>query len=600
MNVNNGENRMVKKILILAANPTKNLKLEQEIRDIEEGLKRSAYREEFVLEIKLAVRVKDLQATLLEVKPWIVHFCGHGTGSEGLVLENDTGKQQFVSTEALADLFRIVAKWKVVECVLLNACYSKEQAEEIVKHINYVIGMQQEIRDDAAIAFTVGFYEALGSQETIESAYEWGCNRIQLETNRSTETRKGTAVNIDQPIRVPEHLIPVLLKNPNLVVSIVTERKNFLIRFQHLVRDKIQTLRKYIQYVLFLSGIGTLGTVFFGLIAFYLSPKPSECFSPKIQPGSVRVLTSHLEGNKIRWWVAKDKQGLTTFTCQVGNCKDKTLLSDERTYLNSETVLAVAWDEGLEQPEEIWVSTSEGTLAKLKKQSNRNSWKQTNTFQQQYCPASTMVVQSNKLNLGAAHSTQPRLYSFDKKQKWSDSQSLDVPENINLRVTSMIVNEDTQTKWVGTKEGLYRVDSGKAGSSIYPPWVDTQDPFSFQVQALAIDSKKNIWVGTKKQGLLFFNSITADDWHLLTGIPSQEITAISLSESKQIALIGTNNGLSICKWKENHRKAKCSQINDEKFDNNRIEAVNMASNLTAAISVKGKELEIIDSQVLLD
>ena len=186
---------MNKKILILAANPRRDLKLEQEIRDIEEGLKRSAYREEFDLEIKLAVRVKDLQATLLEVKPWIVHFCGHGNGSEGLVLENDAGKQQLVSTEALADLFRIVAKWKAVECVLLNTCYSEEQAKEIVKHINYVIGMQQEIRDDTAIAFTVGFYEALGSQETIESAYEWGCNRIQLETNRSTQTRNATAVN---------------------------------------------------------------------------------------------------------------------------------------------------------------------------------------------------------------------------------------------------------------------------------------------------------------------------------------------------------------------------------------------------------------------
>lgn len=207
---------MVKKILILAANPRGDLKLEQEIRDIEEGLKRSACREQFDLKIRLAVRVKDLQAALLEVKPWIVHFCGHGSGSEGLVLENDAGRQQLVGTEVLTDLFRIVAKWKVVECVLLNACYSQEQASEIVKHINYVIGMQQEIRDDAAIVFTIGFYEALGFGETIESAYEFGCNRIQLEVNRSTETRKGTVVGESEPIKVPEHLIPVLQKKEHL------------------------------------------------------------------------------------------------------------------------------------------------------------------------------------------------------------------------------------------------------------------------------------------------------------------------------------------------------------------------------------------------
>ena len=389
-----------------------------------------------------------------------------------------------------------------------------------------------------------------------------------------------------------------MLKNPNLVANVVTECKNFPIRFQYLVRDKIQILRKYIQYVLFLSGLGTVSIVLFGVIFVYFGSKPLNCLDLEIQPGRVRVLTSHLEGNRIRWWVAEDNQGLRTFTCPVENCNDRTLFSDERTYLNSETVLAVAWNQAFNQPEEIWVSTSEGTLAKLKKQRNQNSWKQTSRFQQPYCPASTMVVQPNKLELGAAHSTQPRLYSFDKKQKWSDSQLLDIHENINLRVTSMIVNEDARTTWVGTKEGLYRVGSGRAGSSIHPPWVDIQDPFSFQIQALAIDSKKNIWVGTKKQGLLLFNPIT-NNWNPpLPGIPSQEITAISLSKSNQIALIGTDNGLSVCKWKESNETYRCSHIDDEKFNNKEIEAINLASNMTAAIYVE-KKLEILDKQILL-
>ena len=189
---------MVKKILILAANPrgTVHLEVNQEIRRIQAGLRRSAKYKLFEPEpiVRLGVRPGDLQKSLREVNPSIVHFCGHGGGSEGLVFENDAGQQQLVSTEALADLFKLFANQ--VECVLLNACYSQEQADEIVKHINYVIGMGQDIRDDAAIAFTEGFYEELGSGETIESAYKLGCNRIQLEINRST----------------PEHLIPVLLK----------------------------------------------------------------------------------------------------------------------------------------------------------------------------------------------------------------------------------------------------------------------------------------------------------------------------------------------------------------------------------------------------
>ncbi len=52
---------------------------------------------------------------MLEVKPQIVHFCGHGTGNQGLVLEDNDGNEHLASTEALSDLFRIFAEQ--VECV---------------------------------------------------------------------------------------------------------------------------------------------------------------------------------------------------------------------------------------------------------------------------------------------------------------------------------------------------------------------------------------------------------------------------------------------------------------------------------------------------
>ncbi|MCL1469207.1 CHAT domain-containing protein [Argonema antarcticum] len=193
-------------ILILAANPkgTAPLELMEEIRDIDEVLKRSKNRDLFEVQSKLAVRAEDLQNALLETKPRIVHFSGHGTGNEGLVLQNNAGKAHLVSTETLANLFGLVAN--SVECVLFNACYSEVQAKAIVEKINYVIGMRQSIRDDAAIAFTTGFYGALGGGESIESAYSFGCNRIQLEISRSS------VVGVDKAATVPEYLIPVLLK----------------------------------------------------------------------------------------------------------------------------------------------------------------------------------------------------------------------------------------------------------------------------------------------------------------------------------------------------------------------------------------------------
>lgn len=197
------------KILILAANPRQDLRLASEIRDIREIIRSSPNREQFQLEQREALRPQDLQRALLEVEPRIVHFCGHGSGNQGLVLENNAGEQQLVTTVAISNLFKQFQNQ--VECVLLNACSSQTQAQSIVQHINYVIGMGRDILDDAAIAFTKGFYEALVHGRTIDSAYEFGRDRIQIEINRAKNYRTPN------PVAVPEHLIPKLLKNPNPV-----------------------------------------------------------------------------------------------------------------------------------------------------------------------------------------------------------------------------------------------------------------------------------------------------------------------------------------------------------------------------------------------
>ncbi|WP_017302025.1 CHAT domain-containing protein [Nodosilinea nodulosa] len=208
------------KILILASNPRKDLNLDREIRDLKEVVEKSRSGQEFEVEDALAVRVEDLQGLLLKHSPQIVHFCGHGSGQQGLVFEGSDGDEQWVRTEALSDLFRLLANQ--VNCVLLNACYSEEQANAIVNHIGYVIGMNQAIRDDAAIAFSKGFYQALGYNCTIEQAFEFGCNAIQLELSGSSQTRSATAtslrkaeiLNQAQDITIPEHLKPILRINP--------------------------------------------------------------------------------------------------------------------------------------------------------------------------------------------------------------------------------------------------------------------------------------------------------------------------------------------------------------------------------------------------
>ncbi|BAY25522.1 hypothetical protein NIES2100_53280 [Calothrix sp. NIES-2100] len=180
-------------ILFLAANPknTTRLRLDQELRDIGEGLQRAQKRDQFKLEQRLAVRPRDIQRAMLDLNPQIIHFSGHGTGDKGLVFEDEIGNAKLVDGDALAGLFKLFADQ--IRCVVLNGCYSEVQAHAIAQHIDYVIGMNQAIGDRAAIEFAVGFYDALGAGRPIEFAYKLGCAAIQMAG-------------------IAEHLTPVLLK----------------------------------------------------------------------------------------------------------------------------------------------------------------------------------------------------------------------------------------------------------------------------------------------------------------------------------------------------------------------------------------------------
>ena len=152
----------LKSILLVAANPkgTVSLRLQEEEREIKERLRLAGYGK-VPISSTGATRPRDIQQAMVDFKPQIIHFTGHGAGQDGLAFEDVSGQLKLVDSEALANLFKLFSNR--VECVVLNACYSKFQAEAIAQHINYVIGMSQSIGDRAAIEFSVGFYTALGA-----------------------------------------------------------------------------------------------------------------------------------------------------------------------------------------------------------------------------------------------------------------------------------------------------------------------------------------------------------------------------------------------------------------------------------------------------
>jgi len=167
-------------ILFLTADPSDSarLRLGQEIRDVRERLDRSQVRERFALVERHCVRVGDLTQAIFDTNPRVVHFSGHGAGQPGLCFEDDQGHTRLVSTDALENLFALLAE--SVSCVVLNACLSLPQARAIARHVRYVIGMRDSISDEGAIAFSTGFYKALLSSRPIEASFGFGVVELQL------------------------------------------------------------------------------------------------------------------------------------------------------------------------------------------------------------------------------------------------------------------------------------------------------------------------------------------------------------------------------------------------------------------------------------
>lgn len=170
-------------ILFLTANPTNTgtLRLDEELRKVKDQLAQTTSRDSFKLESETAVKIATITMAMQQYKPTIVHFSGHGTGQDGIVIEGENGKAVLFPTEGLNRLFKLFKNQ--VKCVLLNACYSKVQAQEISKLGIYVIGMDKAIGDRAAIDFAVGFYQSLGEGNPYEFAFEIAMVNISPNLN---------------------------------------------------------------------------------------------------------------------------------------------------------------------------------------------------------------------------------------------------------------------------------------------------------------------------------------------------------------------------------------------------------------------------------
>jgi hypothetical protein len=191
------------KVLFLASNPLEQsrLALDEEARAITAEIRSADHRDAIELITAWAARRDDLQQLLLQHKPNILHFSGHGTRctpneitppsasmpgrdmivtSKGqvarLVFMGEGGHAEPMSEASLVHLLGLLQD--NLYLVLLGACHSDSIALALAEVVPYAIGMSGMIADDTAIAFAAAFYRGLGFGRNLQVAFNLGENAM--------------------------------------------------------------------------------------------------------------------------------------------------------------------------------------------------------------------------------------------------------------------------------------------------------------------------------------------------------------------------------------------------------------------------------------
>ena len=172
-------------LLILAANPVateaESLKLDEEAELIRQELAHGGEPgRRYEVQVIPAATPGELSDYFLHYKPEVVHFAGHGLpGGELVLVEAGPSRaSRPVTAAAVARLFGALPERP--KCLVLNACYSQELADQLDRWVDCVVGMVREIGDDAAREFARAFYRSLGHGLDFRQAFELGCVQIDL------------------------------------------------------------------------------------------------------------------------------------------------------------------------------------------------------------------------------------------------------------------------------------------------------------------------------------------------------------------------------------------------------------------------------------
>lgn len=168
-------------VLFLASNPRdqQQLSLDIEVRSINEQILRARHRDSVKLVSEWAVRSGDILQYINTHEPTIVHFSGHGSDNDELVLMNNNDETKLVSLEAIVQAMSTANE--NLRLIFFNTCSSYNQALSVTEHIECAIGMNQSITDEAAQKFSAQFYSSISFGLSVQKSFDQARAALMLE-----------------------------------------------------------------------------------------------------------------------------------------------------------------------------------------------------------------------------------------------------------------------------------------------------------------------------------------------------------------------------------------------------------------------------------
>ena len=151
-----------------AAHPNHRLRLEEELRAIDDALQRARQRDFYEPRICPAVTFAKVLNEFDDHEPTFVHFSGYGAPSGDLILKGERSEELLVPPARIAELLEAVPKRPTL--VTFATCHSRALAEAAARYAEHAIGFDGRLADDSAPLFSATLYERLASRKEVNVA----------------------------------------------------------------------------------------------------------------------------------------------------------------------------------------------------------------------------------------------------------------------------------------------------------------------------------------------------------------------------------------------------------------------------------------------